>query len=303
MRNIEIMELLRRKEGSGSQSKIAGLEAEIVAEIEKNNYHTRQQIADMIEEKFHIHISVATVGRLLKKNNIHRLKCGSLPAKANLEQQVKFYDEVLKPLMEKAKKSEVALLFLDASHFVMGGDFLGYIYGKTRRLVQTFSGRMRYNVLGAIDYATKRVLTVTNDTYITATEVCQMLEKISIAYAGKTVHIVLDNARYQKCSIVTDKAKQLGIILDYIPPYSPNLNLIERFWKFVKGELRSKYYDNFAEFQKNIDGIIETSDGKNKDKICRLISDKVQLFQDLKLVCNNTFSVPKNKSGNSPVAA
>ena len=67
MRNIEIMELLRRKEGSGSQSKIAGLEAEIVAEIEKNNYHTRQQIADMIEEKFHIHISVATVGRFLKK--------------------------------------------------------------------------------------------------------------------------------------------------------------------------------------------------------------------------------------------
>lgn len=67
MREMDVLELLRRKEGSGSQSKTFGLEAEIVAEIERNNYHTRQQIADMIEEKFHIHLSVATVGRLLKK--------------------------------------------------------------------------------------------------------------------------------------------------------------------------------------------------------------------------------------------
>ena len=67
MREADVLELLRRKEGSGSQRKTFGLEAEIVAEIERNNYHTRQQIADMIEEKFHVHLSVATVGRLLKK--------------------------------------------------------------------------------------------------------------------------------------------------------------------------------------------------------------------------------------------
>ena len=86
-----------------------------------------------------------------------------------------------------AMTNELALLFLDASHFVMGCDFLGYIYGKTRRLVQTFSGRMRYNVLGAMDYATKQVLTVTNDSYITATQVCQMLEKIAVAYYGMKI--------------------------------------------------------------------------------------------------------------------
>ena len=231
------------------------------------------------------------------------MKCGSLPAKADPEQQIKFHDEVLQPLMEKAEQKELALLFLDASHFVMGCDFLGYIYGKARRLVQTFSGRKRYNVLGAIDYATKQVLTVTNDSYITATQVCQMLEKIAIAYAGKNVHVVLDNARYQKCRMVTELAQQLGIVLDYIPPYSPNLNLIERFWKFVKGELRSKYYDDFSKFQESIDGIIETSHRENKDKISRLIGMKVQLFRDLHLVCKNTFVVPKNQSGVSPIAA
>ena len=59
--------LLSIKRGSGLKRKTSGLEAEIVAEIEKENYHTRQQIADMIEEKFHVHVSVASVGRLLKK--------------------------------------------------------------------------------------------------------------------------------------------------------------------------------------------------------------------------------------------
>ena len=185
----------------------------------------------------------------------------------------------------------------------MGCDFLGYIYGKARRLVQIFSGRKRYNVLGAMDYATKQVLTVTNDSYITATQVCQMLEKITITYAGKTVHVVLDNARYQKYRMVIERSEQLGIVLDYIPPYSPNLNLIERFWKFVKGELRSKYYDDFSKFQESIAGIIETSRKENKDKISRLIGMKVQLFRELHLVCKNTFSAPQNHSDVSQIAA
>ena len=192
--------------------------------------------------------------------------------------------------MEQAEKSKLVLLFLDASHFVMGCDFLGGIYGTVRRFVQTFSGRKRYNVLGAIDYATKRVLTVTNDSYITATEVCQMLCKISETYAGKTIHIVLDNARYQKCSAVMELAGQLDIVLDYIPPYSPNLNLIERLWKFVKGELRSRYYDDFGIFRQRIDSIIESTSDKNKAKISRLIGQKVQLFDGLLSLCKNTFA-------------
>ena len=73
-------------------------------------------------------------------------------------------------------------MFLDASHFVMGGDFLGFLYGKTRRFVKSCSGRMRYNVLGAMNFATKEVLTVTNTTYITATQVCEMLQKIYRVY-------------------------------------------------------------------------------------------------------------------------
>ena len=199
--------------------------------------------------------------------------------------------------MDKAKtpNSQTVLLFMDASHFVMGNDFLGSIYGKVRRFVKSFSGRKRYNVLGAIDYATKKVLTVTNISYITATEICMMLRKIATEYSGKEIHIALDNARYQKCQTVTELAKTLGIDLVYIPPYSPNLNLIERLWKLVKGELRCRYYDDFKLFRATIDGIINGMDNRYKQQIDNLIGEKVQLYDDLMKVCDNTFISPKSQ--------
>jgi len=58
--------------------------------------------------------------------------------------------------MKKAEDGEISLVFLDASHFVMGCDFLGHIYGRVRRYVRTFSGRRRYNVPGALDYVSKK---------------------------------------------------------------------------------------------------------------------------------------------------
>ena len=192
--------------------------------------------------------------------------------------------------MERVKHdANEVLLFMDASHFVMGCDFLGRVYSRTRRFVKTFSGRRRFNVLGALDFVTGKVLTVTNDSYITATQVCEMLRKISAEYAGKTVRVILDNARYQKCQAVRELALELGVELLYIPPYSPNLNLIERFWKFVKGELRSKYYDNFSLFQKAINNLIQSATEKNRNRVAKLIGEKVQLFDDLRLINENTF--------------
>jgi len=203
--------------------------------------------------------------------------------------------------MQQAKSGDITLLFIDASHFVMGCDFLGYIYGKARRFIKTYSGRMRYNVLGALNFVTKKVTTVTNDTYITSKEVCDLLTKVAFEYAGKTIHLVLDNARYQKCNLVQDMAARLGINLVYIPPYSPNLNLIERLWKFVKGKLRTKYYDNFNIFQEKIDSIVDSTDKDNKNTVSKLINDKVQLFDDLISINENTFVSSKVKS-NCPMA-
>jgi len=216
------------------------------------------------------------------------LKCGSLPAKADPEEQCAFYCDILKPLMDQAKEGTLTLLFMDASHFVMGCDFLGYIYGTTRRFIKTYSGRKRYNVLGALNYVSKKVLTVANESYITASEVCELMKKVAIEYFGKPIFIILDNAKYQKCTIVTELAKQLSVHLVFIPPYSPNLNFIERLWKHVKNKLRTKYYDVFEDFQNKIDSIITDTDKNDITVVNRLIGEKVQLFNKLRIDCYET---------------
>ena len=175
----------------------------------------------------------------------------------------------------------------------MGGDYLGYIYGIARRFFRTFSGRKRYNVLGALDYVSKKVTSVANATYITATEVCQLLRKVAEEYAKMPIFVVLDNARYQKCDAVRELAKELNIHLLFIPPYSPNLNLIERLWKFVKNGLRSQYYCEFDEFCKKIDSIVNSTNADNYHAINRLIGKGVQLFDDLVPAGENSFSSSK----------
>jgi transposase len=191
--------------------------------------------------------------------------------------------------MEQAKNNKVVLLFMDASHFVMGCDFLGAIYGKVRRFIRTCSGRKRYNVLGALNFITKKLTTVTNDAYITSSQICELLKKLANEYADTPIHLVLDNAKYQKCQVVQALADELCVNLVYIPSYSPNLNLIERLWKFVKGKLRTQYYDNFNIFMQKIDSITNSTDKENKHVIDRLISEKVQFFDEMCQAENNPF--------------
>ncbi len=240
-----------------------------------------RQIADALKEEIQMDIPLSSLSRFMKEHGIKKYKCGSLPAKADFVKQRLYYDNTMSTLLEKALDNEVVCLFMDASHFVIGSDFLPAIWGRQRVHLKTMSGRMRYNVLGAIDYATKKIWTVTNDSYITSKEVMEMLHQLRDAYKGKEIHIFLDNAAYQRAKAVQALALELGIYLEFIPSYSPNLNLIERVWRFVKGELRVKHYDDFAEFKTKIDEIIASSTTTNKQKLVTLINGKIQLFDDL----------------------
>ena len=276
--STNILQLFTIKSGSGRKCAISDVEDSVKKELNSNNYHSRQQIADMIYAKFNIKLRLSAISAYLKKWCFKRLKCASLPGKASLQRQKNFYETKLLPFMRGAKDGTMVLLFMDGSPFVMGCDFLGYIWCTVRRFITTSSGRKRYNVLGAIDFVTKKVFTITNDTYLNAESVCSMLKKIAEAYSGKVIHIILDNAKYQKCKLVMELADQLGIYLDFIPPYSPNLNVIERLWKFVKSELRDQFYSSFTLFKERIDQIIVSTSNENKKKIDKLISNKVQLY-------------------------
>jgi transposase len=90
-------------------------------------------------------------------------------------------------------------------------------------------------VLGAIDAITHQLVTVCNETYINACSVCELLNKIWELNDDKIpITLVMDNARYQRCALVMELAQKLNIELLFLPSYSPNLNLIERLWKWVR---------------------------------------------------------------------
>jgi transposase len=171
------------------------------------------------------------------------------------------------------------VFFVDAAHFVRGA-FVGWIWCFERVFVRTPAGRKRFNVLGALNAISHEVITVTNDSYITATQVCELLQKLADLGLMIPITLVLDNARYQKCEVVQSLAETLGIELLYIPPYSPNLNLIERMWKFVKKKcLYAKYYEDFSQFSTAITDCLSKTHLKYKEELDSLLTLKFQTFK------------------------
>ena len=167
---------------------------------------------------------------------------------------------------------------MDASHFVRAS-FLGWVWCFVRLYVRAASGRQRYNVLGALNAVTHELVTEINTTYITATSVCARLHKIAAIGSSVPVTLVLGDARYQRCALVQATAKGLGIELLFLPSYSPNLNLIERLWKFTKkNALRGKTYTDFAAFQAAIDDCLDKTATEYQERIKTLMTLEFQTF-------------------------
>ncbi|MDR0612519.1 MAG: transposase [Dysgonamonadaceae bacterium] len=117
------------------------------------------------------------------------------------------------------------------------------------------SGRSGYSVSGAADAIGNELITIRNTGYINASSVCDLLHRIREKFTDETVpvSIILDGAKYQHCLSVRELAEKLKIELLFLPSYSPNLNLTERLWKFIKKDCL--YYEYCASFQKFITAI------------------------------------------------
>ncbi len=173
---------------------------------------------------------------------------------------------------------------MDASHFVFGS-FLGYVWCFVRLCIRAASGRKRYNVLGALHAVSHQLIRVVNHGYINATSVCDLLRAVAAASVGRPITLVLDNARYQKCALVQELARSLKIHLLFLPSYSPNLNLIERVWKFVKKEcLQSVQHASYEAFTAAIDNCLAKLSTTHKKDMKTLLAHKFQMFDSVSMV-------------------
>lgn len=202
-----------------------------------------------------------------------------IPAKADPEKQTAYLAQEIEPRLAEAQAGKRAVFFIDAAHFVLA-PFLGFLWSVARIFIPAPSGRQRFNVLGALNAITHELVTVTNDTYITAETVCALLQKLAALNLGMPITLFLDNVRYQKCALVMTTAANLHIELCFLPAYSPNLNLIERLWKFVKKQcLYSKYYADFATFKAAIEMCLSETDTQHKSALDSLITLNFQTFK------------------------
>ena len=194
--------------------------------------------------------------------------------------------------MTEAQAGERVVLFMDAAHFVYGA-FLGMLWCVERLFVKTPSGRQRLNVLAALNATTHDIFTVQNLTYVTAATVCELLRLLAGAYPEQRITIILDNARYQRCALVQEMAASVGIELLFLPPYSPNLNLIERLWRFVKKQcLYGKYYADSAAFQQAIVDCIAQAPTQHQAALASLLTLQFQTFTAVPIVGDQPQVVP-----------
>jgi transposase len=198
--------------------------------------------------------------------------------------QADFLETQLKPLLDAAVAGDGHVFFVDAAHFVFG-TFLCHLWSFVRIFMRAASGRQRFNVLGAWDAVTRRLIAVTNTTVVNTETMSELLRKIATAGLTGPITLVLDNARYQHNAAVQALAKQLGITLLFLPSYSPNLNLIERLWKFIKRRaLYGRYHPTFADFQAAIEEILDGLPTTHAEQLKTLMSLKFQLFEDVSLM-------------------
>jgi transposase len=282
---------LRRCPWHHPEGALSGHESSLEEFFREHPPRSAKQAQALIERHTGVRRGLTQVRHFLKDRLALRWrKTGAIPVppKETVEEharkQAAFVREELEPRLEQARRGRRQVYFVDAAHFVFA-PFLGFLWCAARLFVRAASGRKRYNVLGALDAVSHRLIRVTNDGYINAQSVCDLLRAVAESAMGLPITLVLDNARYQKCALVQGLAASLGIELLYLPGYSPNLNLIERLWRFVrKQSLDSTYHEDFAQFQAAIDGCLNNLTTVHKAEMDTLLTHKFQMFEDVPLL-------------------
>jgi transposase len=257
---------------------------QLKAEIQTGKFHCARQIQEFLRQTFNTRYSLSGTNRLL-----HRIGCSfhqitGFLFKAKREQQEAF---VQRYEAERPKPGEATRrYFIDACHPVWGLETLYRCWlGTGQHLrIGVGGGRKRFNILGAICPQDQEYLDIRQaGGTISYQQVIELLDKMQRAHPDIQKFILhLDNARYQHARALKEwieSKKQQGVefVLAHIPAYSPNLNLIERLWKFLRKHALRRWHDTFEAMQAAVANLLDHL-ADYRDELTRLLTEKFHIL-------------------------
>lgn len=248
-----------KPESGGSIEKMSMEQAELLEQhLHAHTYLYVKDIAAYVRATFGIEYTAHGLRNWLRRHGFSYKKPAIVPGKANREQQEKWLAEYEK--LRNALPKDETVCFMDGVHPTHNVQpAYGWIKTGVRKEVPANTGRMRLNLSGIVDVISHNVL-VREDKTLNAESTIQFFKNVEKAYpTKKKIHVFCDNAAYYRNARVAQYLKTSKIDLHFLPPYSPNLNPIERLWKWMKERvIYNTYYSDFEDFRLSIFGFFKT---------------------------------------------
>lgn len=215
---------------------------QLINHLAQHLFHHTAQIVASVAQTWSVIYSIPGMNEWQHRHGFSYKKPSSAPHKFSEEKQqqfIEYYEE-----LKVATRGE-PILFLDAVHPTQATKLsFGWIRKGEEKTVETTESRTRMNILGALDLNDAAHPVIHDYETINEHTICQFFNEIRTCYSdyNQPIHIILDGAGYNKTNLVKDWAFVCNIKLHHLPPYSPNLNPIERLWKLMHECARNKRY-------------------------------------------------------------
>lgn len=247
--------------------------------IENETFIGVKPIISRIRSFFNVEYSISGVTKLLNRLGFSYKEKVALPSKLDVEKQLDFvkkYEQI-----EQNLTAQCSIFFMDAVHPQHNTHTLKAWLRKGRpTYTLTNSGRNRLNINGLYNPHNQDVI-VTYHKTINAQAAIETFEILKSQNPDKqNLYVFADNAKYYVSIVLKEYlAKNPIIKLIHLPTYSPNLNLIERLWKFTRKEvINPVYYEKFKDFSFGIKSFFDNID-QHKLALSQFIGLKFRLFE------------------------
>ena len=265
-------------DNGGSQSLLNSKQTEdLIAHLDNVTYLYVKEICAYVKQEYKVCFSVSGMTKWLHNNGFCYKRPHAAPSKLDPDKQSDFIEEY-EQLKKKAGNNE-PIYFADSAHPQHQTRLAyGWIIKGKRKTIATTGRQYRLNIMGAICLSEHRVVYQQSDK-VNELSIESFLTKLRKQHPGnKKIHIIWDNAGYHRSSIVQEHAKSLKIEIHYLPPYSPNLNPVERLWKLMHEQVTyNQYYETFKDFTEAIKHFFRNV-SKKKIILRARITDNFQLL-------------------------